>query len=162
METTQICNFCDTEKPLELFSKESASKNGRKKKCRLCVSNYRKANLDQIREYQRDYTKSEKGKEKIKAYRNANVESIRTNRRKYWVENKDSLNQKRSNSPEIYKQYDRATRQNLSVKYVKEMLRDRKRFPNSDFVITQELIDLKRLQIKLHRLCQPTKNLQIH
>jgi hypothetical protein len=43
-----------------------------KEKC--ISSNYRKANLDQIREYQRDYTKSEKAKKKIKHIGNANVE----------------------------------------------------------------------------------------
>jgi len=61
-EQTKVCFKCGTELPLASFYKHPRMKDGRLNKCKACTksdsTNHRNANLDRVREYDRERAKS--------------------------------------------------------------------------------------------------------
>jgi 5-methylcytosine-specific restriction endonuclease McrA len=78
--TEKLCTKCDQIKPLTSFSRSEDKKDGYKTHCRECrnlaESLYRKANPDNVREYQRRYRKE-------------NAEMVREKKRFYHENNPD-------------------------------------------------------------------------
>lgn len=109
----------------------------------------------------------EKNKKEIsdrkKEYRLANLEVMRAKSNNYYKNNKQKSLEKnkdyRKNNPEkmrelAKKDYERSS-QNLTDRYVRNIM---KRHYGSLKEIPQEIIELKRIIIKTHRLCQQLQN----
>jgi hypothetical protein len=108
---TKICTKCNTEKPLDNFTKDKNGKYSVKSKCKICIKKYRSIynidNQDKIKEYvlnnkdklsiqhKEHYSKNkEKHIERNKQYGKANPEVRRKATAKYLKAN-----------PEYYRQY---------------------------------------------------------
>lgn len=58
----KICTKCGENKALEKYSKDPSKKDGRYSSCKDCVKKYRIEHRQQIREYDKKYYKTDKGK----------------------------------------------------------------------------------------------------
>lgn len=75
----KYCKFCNTEKPIIGFSKDSHKKDGHSTKCKSCVKAYKDANAQSISERRRVYRNEHKAEisEYMKSYRPAYREKNR-------------------------------------------------------------------------------------
>jgi len=66
--TEKECSICKVVKPLDEFHRQKHGPNGRRAKCKECVSEYQKqyrqANKEEIKEYQKEYRQDNKEKKK--------------------------------------------------------------------------------------------------
>lgn len=144
----KTCSSCKIKKPITLFSKNSASKDGLKARCKECLNEsnriYRIENKDRIRESIKkarsldpdrfrkyNATYREKNKEKIKQadkkYRHENRDKEILRLKRYRAENKEkiarSVSLAKKEDPERFKKYSQDYRaRNLSK--VREASRD--------------------------------------
>jgi hypothetical protein len=105
MKEMKKCKTCGEEKELSEFGKAKKIKDGYLKECKKCMSikriAYKEKNVDDIKEYLKEYY--EKNKEKIseyqKEYKEKNKEHLKEYSREYnkeWrVSNKDKIKEKR-------------------------------------------------------------------
>ena len=134
---TKKCTKCGEVKSLSAFYKRKNIKSGVGAECKACrkayckayyeankykVKAYRESNKDNKKAYDKAYY--EANKYKVKAYRESNKDNIKASNKAYKKVNKD----------------------NLTNQYVAHAMR----LPIAD--IPPELIELKRAQLKLHRL----------
>ena len=182
MEITKTCNKCNKAKTLDLFYANKKYELGVIGACIECHKirnreyrasehgrNIRIANYNAKKEIIIEKSKiyREKNKKEIsdrkKEYRLANLEVMRAKSNNYYKNNKQKSLEKnkdyRKNNPEkmrelAKKDYERSS-QNLTDRYVRNIM---KRHYGSVKEIPQEIIELKRIIIKIHRLCQQLQN----
>jgi 5-methylcytosine-specific restriction endonuclease McrA len=102
------CSKCGEIKPLDAFSRQNRSKDGRRGECKECVAAHYSANADAKRAYQRSYykvnsqavlayqrfyqaTNAEAISEYKRAYHAANAEAKRAYMRKYYTDNREAI-----------------------------------------------------------------------
>jgi hypothetical protein len=101
---------------------------------------WRKKNRDKLREYYRNWEKN--NPEKSKKYYENNEEKIKLWKKKHYQEN-------RSNILKCNRELQKSHRDNLDDVYIKSRLRGDISIKSKD--IPQELIELKRIQLKIYR-----------
>jgi len=170
--TTKICSKCKVEKDVGEFWKCKASKDGLAYQCKSCASSrarrWRAENPDKVAEQGRRWRAENPGKstETSRRWRAENPEKATELGRRWQIENpekcRESSRRWRAKNPEkiaekarewraknpersreISKKYIRRGIEGLSDYYVKLTLN----VPNPP----QELIELKRLQLQIHR-----------
>lgn len=127
---TKKCSKCGEVKSLSAFSKDKSCKDGLYPQCKGCRKAYRKANAGKIAEYNKTYQKA--NADKIAEYH-------KTYQKAYEKANADKIRERK-------KAYLKACVDNLTSRYIASKIG----LPISD--IPPELIELKRTQLKLHRL----------
>jgi hypothetical protein len=103
------CKKCDTEKSYDEFHKDKYAKDGHRGSCKICDKIYKDKNKDNIRDYLKKYSKTEKRKaymekyrdeksdilsEKRKSYYEREKDSILSKQKEYYEKNKDNINEK--------------------------------------------------------------------
>ena len=122
---------------------------------------YRAENAEKIKAQKAKYNKenSEKIKASLKAWQKSNPEKLKEIQARHYSKNKESIREVQKiwqkANPDKLKAMESRSRDNLSNKYVKQVLR-RAGFPNES--ISPELIELKRITLKTKRLCLQLKN----
>jgi len=110
---TKICTECDTEKPLNNFTKDKNGKYGVKSKCKECIKEYRSVynadNQDKIKEY---FTNNkDRLSELNKKYYYSNHEFLKNKHKQYGKDNPEVRRKATAkylkNNPEYYNQYRR-------------------------------------------------------
>jgi len=143
---TRVCKKCGEEKLLEEFTKYKLCKYGRGYTCKVC-DNARscKHNL-KYKNYQKEY------------YLN-NKENIEKQQREYRINNKEYIKKHsieyRINNKEYIKKQRRECVKRLSDSYCSAQLMQRIKGIGCKLTskdIPQELIELKRVQLQIHRL----------
>lgn len=150
------CSKCGEVKPLHAFHKAKNRHNGVRSDCKACIKLYCHANREKRKQYYKNYKASnlEKIKLKNKKYYKANCEKIK----------QDSKDWKASNCEKVKicnKEWNVSNREklnqsfklcvhNLGDRYIKSLL-VRNTSLKSKKDIPQELIELTREQLKLHR-----------
>lgn len=135
---TKVCSKCKEEKPLEHFHKKVNDKSGVQSACKIChqaltavISKSEKARYSQKKHYR-------KNRERLLAYSKKYIkDNPELYKRAYFIKNKEVV-------------------MNLSNSYMVSLLTSKFKIKRS--LITQELIELKRIQVKTLRLCQQLKN----
>lgn len=182
MEITKTCNKCNKEKTLDLFYANKKYYLGVIGTCNECHKiynkkyrasehgqNIRKSNYNLKKETIIEKSKiyRENNKEKLsirkKEYRISNLDIVKNRGKLYYENNKEKLlihfKEYRKNNPEKMKQlskkdYEKSS-ENLTDRYIRNLIKRHhpliKEFP-------QEIIELKRIIIKTHRLCQQLQN----
>jgi len=106
MENTKKCTKCKIEKEITEFSPNLSAKDGRHTQCKSCKNEYKLANKEKYKEYQRKYNREhrkknrenrkeyfkeyyKKNKEKKIEYRNKNKEKQSEYDKEYYQDNKD-------------------------------------------------------------------------
>jgi hypothetical protein len=154
MEITKVCKKCLLSKPVSLFYNNKGSKSGKTARCKNCIEIARRSYTisEQIKLKRYEYTKKfrEKHPEIVKLYLCNSKIKRKESFKKSYEKNKDAYI-KRSNARS------KLLSSELDNKYIIFLLR--KIIPKSkNIIIPQELIELKRIQIKTHRLCQQLQN----
>jgi hypothetical protein len=144
-DITRVCRKCGQEKPLEEFAKNKECVLGHSHICKQCKAEQSRkrhaANPEKYREQFRKYRAAnpEKCREQFRKYRAANPEKYRERSRKY-----------RAANPEKYREYNRKYREELSDGYLIGQLK------HCNLPVTPEIIDYKRIQLKLYREIKKT------
>ena len=182
MEITKTCNKCNKAKTLDLFYANKKYHLGVIGTCIDCQKTYSKEyrtsehgqttrishynlNKETIIEKSKIYRKKNKKEisNRKKKYRKNNLDAITTRFKTYYENNKEkTLNynkEYRKNNPEkireIFKKDYQKSSENLTDRYIRNIM---KRHYGSVKEIPQEIIELKRIIIKTHRLCQQLQN----
>jgi hypothetical protein len=150
MEITKTCTKCKECKPITEFTLNSSFKDGRTYNCKEC-----------LRLYFVKRNNTPEGKLKLKE-RNERRKEYHT---KYKKENRDKANVSvrlhRANNLEQTRLYEKQKSKSntitLSDKYIKNLLRVNGKFMKG-INVPKEIIELKRIQIKTHRLCLQLQN----
>ncbi len=150
MEKTKTCTKCKECKPITEFTLNSTFKDGRTYNCKECLRVYH---------VKRNSTPEVKLKLKERNFRRKEYNS------KYKKENREKSNVaarlRRIVNPEkirsLEKEKSKHNTINLSNKYIKNLLRVNGQSLKG-ITVPQEIIELKRIQIKTFRLCQQLQN----
>ena len=176
MEITKTCTKCNENKELTNFVKNKLGKFGYSYQCKECQKIYRNLNIDKAKESAKLYRElnknkwkeyHEKNKEKnlkrLHEYQIINKEKIKAREKVYRENNKDTIKKRLKDYNSINKEklkisrnlYFIENKNNLTDVYIKKVIQSK----NKDLkYIPQELIELKRIQLKTHRLCQQLQN----
>ena len=151
--TTKVCPRCKAEKGVGEFTKDRYQKDGLKNRCAACDAKFYAEN-------------SEKLKAQNAKYRNENSEKVRARYRKYYAENSEKV---RAGQAKRYAENTEKERVRRAKYYAenteKEMVRRAKRYARISLNLEdsfvryrlknpnppQELIELKRIQLRIHR-----------
>ena len=141
------CNKCKEEKTASEFYKSKEGKYGVTSTCKKChcvaTRIWQKNNPEKVIKSQRLYDKKnlEKNSKRMSIWRENNYERNIQNARQ-WTKN----------NPDKIKQYSKKQAVNLSDSMVRSIIRINKED------CPPELIEVKRLQLKIKRLCKTSKN----
>lgn len=95
---TKVCFSCKIEKPVGLFSKNKAIKDGLDFYCKVCKKEYRKeyqkVNFDKIKDYKKEYRKANctKINEYKKGWDKVNCDKTKWHQKKWTSKNIDKIN----------------------------------------------------------------------
>jgi hypothetical protein len=152
MEISKICSKCLLIKPRSLFYNDKRSKLGITSRCKNCIKiakrSYNMSEETKLKKY--EYVKNfrKKHPEKTKLYSCNNVIKIRECSKKAYNNNKDAyLKRTGARSKLLCSE--------LNDEYILFLLH---RIVPKNIIISQELIELKRIQLKTYRLCQQLQN----
>ncbi len=150
MEITKVCTKCKECKPITEFTRNITFKDGRTYNCKECLRVYhvKRNSIPEVKLKlkERNFRRKEYRSNYIKENRERANASVRLHRA-------NNLEKAR-----LYeKQKSKSNTINLSNKYIKNLLRINGESLKG-IVIPQELIELKRIQIKTFRLCQQLQN----
>jgi hypothetical protein len=136
--TTKVCPRCKAEKGVGEFTKDRYQKDGLKNRCAACDAKFYAENSEKLKAQNAKYRKenSEKVRARYRKYYAENTEKERVRRAKYYAENTEKEMVRRA------KRYARISL-NLEDSFVRYRLKN----PNPP----QELIELKRIQLRIHR-----------
>ena len=146
-DITRVCRKCGQEKPLSEFAKDKKCALGHGHTCKQCKAErdrkWAAANPEKIREYNRKWRAAnpEKVREGVRKYRAANHEKVREWVRKY-----------RAANPEKEREKIRKYREKLTDGYLIYLLK------KHNLPIIPEIIDYKRIQLKLYREIKNQQN----
>ena len=154
------CTKCGEVKALDLFSNRKTGKDGKNSQCKECAKEatreWRLENPEKAREATRKwYLKNvEKERERFREWRLENPEKVREATRKWRLENPEKARERfrkwRLENPEKVREYGREWRDSLSDGYVTSLLKA-SGLPPEIIEDNPEIVELKRLQIKLNR-----------
>lgn len=144
---TRVCRKCGQEKPLSEFARDKSCALGYRHTCKQChreqCRKYYAANAEKVREQRRKYSA-------------ANPEKVRKWKRKWYAANaKKELERQRkwrAVNPEKVRERQRKWCEILSNWYLRNQLKQR------NLPITPEMIDYKRIQLKLYREIKNQQN----
>ena len=91
LNNMKACSKCKVKKDFSEFGRLTASKDGYRSECKICIKQYRSEKSEYIIEYRKKY--AIKNKENRKLYKLINKDKIREQDRKYRLENKEKYNQ---------------------------------------------------------------------
>lgn len=162
MEKTKTCSKCKEEKPITEFCKNKKSKKDNLNySCKPCsnasglLSYYKYKDLEENKikhlSFSRKsyYKNHDKNLLRNKKYREKNALHVKLYKQEYAKKYPDKLNAARK----IWRDEQTV---NLTDMYIKALIsRNNREFYN---FITPEIIELKRIIIKTHRLCQQLQN----
>ena len=136
--TTKVCPRCKAEKGVGEFTKDRYQKDGLKNRCAACDAKFYAENSEKLKAQNAKYRNenSEKVRARYRKYYAENTEKERVRRAKYYAENTEKEMVRRA------KRYARISL-NLEDSFVRYRLKN----PNPP----QELIELKRIQLRIHR-----------
>ena len=172
MTTTKRCTKCGEEKPLDGFDKSAKGRFGRRARCKCCEAKYVRENAEKIKAQRAKYRRENAEKIKVgkaEHYRK-NVKKIAEQQAKYRRENAEKIAPRaaryrcktaektkaqkaasyRKNIEKIAEQHAKYRRE-LAPGYVASLLQ----IPHAD--LTPELLELKREQLRIHRLTNQLK-----
>ena len=95
MENTKKCTKCKIEKEITEFSPNLSAKDGKHTQCKSCKNEYKLANKEKYKEYNRKYNREYRNKNKdkrseyAKEYYQKNKEKLKEDVKKYYKENKE-------------------------------------------------------------------------
>lgn len=144
--TTKTCSKCKNSKSLPEFYASKINKGGLSGKCKECT-----------KEMFKSYAKTEKAK----------LYMLSDRRKEITYKAAAKWNKKQAGKPAYIEMKKKAARKaakkatdNITSSYARRLL-NRLFYENPEIpkiTISQELIELKQLQLKLHKLCHPTPN----
>ena len=176
MEITKTCTGCKETKELVNFYKNNLGKFGYSCRCKECQKIYRNLNVDKFKESAKLYRElnkhkwkeyHEKNKEKnlkrLHEYQIINKEKIKAREKVYRKNNKDTIKKRLKDYNSVNKEKLRISRSiyfienknNLTDVYIRGLIQSKNKNLKN---IPQEIIELKRIQIKTLRLCQQLQN----
>jgi bisphosphoglycerate-independent phosphoglycerate mutase (AlkP superfamily) len=150
---TKLCTKCNTIKSFDEYSKSKNRKYGIACHCKSCINLHKKEYRSKetavvlIKESRSRYNK--KNRDKNIEYRRKNKDRIAIYNKNHRLENKERYNQ-------VSLSYKRKSIDEINDTYVKDKLKRGISLKGID--IPQEIIELKRIIIKTHRLCQQLQN----
>jgi len=133
------------------FHKDGRKKDGLKSQCKICRLHsgreWRKNNREKVRQVRREYCKNnrEKVNQASRERRKNNPEKVRQVNRKYYKNNPEKVKQ-------ASKKRGKNNLEKLNDVYIKKRLSRQFNIISKD--TTQQLIDLKREQLKKYRLAK--------
>jgi ElaB/YqjD/DUF883 family membrane-anchored ribosome-binding protein len=151
---TKSCTKCKIEKPTTEFGRDKRIRSGLCSRCKLCVAEYNRARYLEQRE---------QVIERVANYARNNKEEIRARCKAYYQRNKDRIKEKTKRWREANLNRAKKTR-NLRVRhnaaeltdsYVRQIMIYQSPIKAKD--IPDELVELKRAQLLLHRQLKETK-----
>jgi hypothetical protein len=151
----KICTKCKSQKEKERFRSKKESKDGLRPWCRECESQHRKANREKENKRYAEWTMKNSEHVRIKAseYRKNNKVKVNEYKKKWRYENKDAVNNSRkkwiNNNREKKKVIDKKASEVMSDFYISNMIVKYTKMDRKD--VPKELIELKRLQLKITR-----------
>lgn len=151
----KICTKCKSQKEKEKFRIKKESTDGLRPWCRECESQHRKDNREKENKRYAEWAKTNSEHVRIKGveYRKNNKEKLIKYDRKWRHENKDAVNNSRkkwiNNNREKKKVIDKKASEVMSDFYISNMIVKYTKMDRKD--VTKELIELKRLQLKITR-----------
>ena len=161
-DITRVCRKCGQEKPLSEFAKDKKCALGHGHTCKQCKAErdrkWAAANPEKIREYNRKWRAAnpEKVREGVRKYRAANPEKVREGVRKYRAANHEKVREwvrkYRAANPEKEREKIRKYREKLTDGYLIYLLK------KHNLPIIPEIIDYKRIQLKLYREIKNQQN----
>lgn len=101
---TKVCSSCKIEKDAAEFNKRNGSKDGLGTICKDCVKEYGKKYYQENKEKYVEYGKNrdrDKKRESDKKYYEANKDSIDEYKREWYLDNRESILEKRKGSEEV-------------------------------------------------------------
>jgi hypothetical protein len=149
----KICKRCEVSKPLDQYYSHPRALDGVDTKCKLCAKKYmsdrRKSHGDYIRDLEKkSYIKNKVAKiEGCKKWRKENPDKVKQIYRKYRNGNRVKINV-----------LNRKYRDNLSDGYISRLLVEKSNHPRT--LISNELIEVKRIHIKLKRKIHENQQLR--
>ena len=176
MEITKTCTSCKETKELVKFNKNKLGTFGYSYRCKDCQKIYRNLNADRLKENSKLYRNLNRDKwkeyyqknkqnysKRAQEYQIINKEKISEREKLYRENNKEAIKKKLENYNFVHKEslkisrklYCIQSRNNLTDAYIKRIIKYKYKGLKN---IPQELIELKRIQIKTERLCQQLKN----
>jgi hypothetical protein len=109
----KICTECKVDKPLSDYYRENRANSGVKSKCKVCIEKYKKlykeVNLEKIKEKQREYSRKETVKKRVKEYRIKHKHRLNLVSKAYREKNKELLKSKK-------KEYNKNNIENIRVR----------------------------------------------
>ena len=163
----KVCTKCNIEKTIDGFSEYffKPKKDGTKKKsirniCKECYNKRSKEFFQENPNYKKDWRKN--NPEKVKAenlrakprtdkWRAENKLHLTIKKREYGLKNKQHIRNKKN-------EFSKQSRENLTDCYVRSVLAKRSNLKSIDFYGESQLIELKKIQLKLRRLCRISQN----
>lgn len=149
---TKCCRECKTEKPFDFFAKKKKGKHGINTICKKCANNKCKvAYLNNPEMYKEIRIKKNPEKLKVlhKNWVKKNPEKVKILTARYYEKNKEEVIKR--NMVFARKYID-----TLSDIYVAEKLK-RQGFTKNEILQYPELVEVKRLTIKIQRLCKTSQ-----
>ncbi len=147
----KTCTKCKVSKVREEFNAKRASKDGLYPWCKQCVSQDRKDNRERENACWARWAKS--NPDRIKAHVEKNKEKRALSSKKWKRENKAKVNDNskkwRANNKEKRKGIEKKSRENMSDSLIISMIVKYTKIARED--VPPELIDLKRVQLKITR-----------
>jgi hypothetical protein len=147
--TVKKCCDCKQFLPLDSFYKNKSKWDGLAGICKCCVTKRKAANPEQANKH-------------IRAWQKRNPDKVREAARAYRKKNKAKQRQKERGKPGYKlkrRRHEKARRLRSSAElrddYVIDLLRDGTNLKSTDF--PQELVELKRIHLKIHRQIKQQK-----
>lgn len=174
-KSVKICSKCGIEKELNMFAKNKKARSGFGGTCKECRNKLYKPTPEKTKQYKKTYKSKypDKAKEYARKRREVNGEEIRLKkrlRRKNNPEKRRADERKfRLNHPDYKKRKDKRYRlknknqlrekrvTNLPYNYIKDSLK-RSGFELEQIKNNPELIEVRRITIKIKRLCKTLQN----
>ena len=158
----KICTKCKVSKLFVEFAKDKSTKDGINSQCKKCRKEYRLNNQEKFSKYCKEYklNNKDKIKEKNKEYRLNNQEKFSKYFKEYRLNNKDKIKEYTLNNKDkkckYLKEYSKKITLSLPDSYVLKSIKLQTSFPHNA-EIPAELIEAKRLEIKIKRLLKDLK-----
>ena len=166
METKQ-CSTCKAVKSIECFYKHKQTKDGIRGQCISCVAKYNKANGSKnAKKYyisnieiikQKAKLNAEANLIRLKNWRRRNPEKVRMQKRRAY-NSTITIESRFARYRDVQKKSFKKRKDNLTESYVKQCIKQQDKILFSE--IPEELVELKREKIRLHRIIKELKNVK--
>lgn len=161
----KTCTKCKTEKKLNDFGVDKASKDGFLSQCKLCRQKYRLENKKYYAEYHKEY--NIKNVDKVKEYRTNNKEKQRLYQleyqKKYYLDKKDIKQTYVNNNKEKIKEYQKLYRETNkeNIKLTKNNYRNNRRKIDPLYKLTNNIRTSIYISLSRNGFTKKSKTFQI-